>query len=101
MELRMSVTDGIAVIQVFGDVDASNAHELRDLSLSALRDGATALVMDCSGLTFIDSAGLSALIAAYRAADVQWGTVTIRNPPPMARRVLEITGLDAVLNIEH
>jgi anti-sigma B factor antagonist len=100
MHLTTEVHDGVGVVRVQGDVDASNADQLRDASLRVLGDGASSLVVECSGLKFIDSAGLSALIAAYRAADVQWGTVTIRNPPDTARRILELTGLDKVLVIE-
>jgi anti-anti-sigma factor len=94
------VTNGEAVMHVTGEVDASNASELRDAFLSVLGDGARSLVIDCARLTFIDSTGLSAIIAANRAADLQFGTVTVRNPSPMVMRLLEVTGLADRLTTE-
>jgi anti-sigma B factor antagonist len=87
-------------MSVFGEVDASVADELRSAFLSALGDGAQSLVIDCSKLTFIDSSGLSAIITANRAANLQFGSVTIRNASPMVLRVLDITGLDQVVTVE-
>jgi anti-anti-sigma factor len=47
-------------------------------------------VLDLSDLTFIDSSGISLLVVALG----QDRAVTLRNPQPFVSRVLELTGLD-------
>jgi anti-sigma B factor antagonist len=101
LRLNTVVQDGVAIICVEGEVDLSNAVDLRDASLAALSDGASSLVVDCTELTFIDSTGLGALISAYREAHERLGSVTIRHATPMMLRVLETTGLDEFLTVEQ
>ena len=50
-------------------------------------------MIDCQEVTFMDSAGLSALVEAQRGATLEFGTVTLRNPSELIVRLLEITGL--------
>jgi anti-sigma B factor antagonist len=100
VRLTTEVHDGVATIRIEGDVDMSNAPDLHDAFRDALSDGASSLVVDCAELTFIDSSGISALISANHEANLQWGTVTVRNPSPMVLRMLEITGLDQALTID-
>jgi anti-sigma B factor antagonist len=101
VQVSTEVRDGVGFIAVVGEVDGSTSAELRDAFLAVLGDGARDLVIDCAELTFIDSSGLGALITANRAASLQFGSVTIRNPSAMVLRLLEITGLDSRLVIER
>jgi anti-sigma B factor antagonist len=100
MPVSTEVREGVGIIRVAGDLDLTNALELQDVFLALLSDGARGLVIDCKELTFIDSTGLNALVSANRAANLQFGTVTIRNPSPMVVRLLQVTGLDRFLIIE-
>ena len=101
VQVSTEVRDGIGFIAVVGEVDGSTSAELRDAFLAVLGDGARDLVIDCAELTFIDSSGLGALITANRAASLQFGSVTVRNPSAIVLRLLEITGLDSRLVIER
>jgi anti-anti-sigma factor len=100
VDVTSEVRDGVGIITVAGEVDSSNAAELRDIFLAVLREEPQSLVLDLAELTFIDSSGLGALISANREANVQFGTVTIRNPSAFVLRLLEETGLDQRLTIE-
>jgi anti-sigma B factor antagonist len=100
MLLTTEVDGPVATIRVEGEVDASNASEVRDAFLAVLSDGAVSLVIDCEKLSFIDSMGLSAIVSATREAKLQWGTVTVRNASDIVRRVLDITGLHQAVILE-
>jgi anti-sigma B factor antagonist len=52
------------------------------------------VVLDLSGLTFIDSSGIGAIHAARRLTIKNGGTLVVSRPSPQVHRVLEITGLD-------
>jgi anti-anti-sigma factor len=53
-------------------------------------------VFDLSGLRFIDSAGIAVLLEAAERV----GSISVRDPAPPVRRVIEVTGLTEVLPLE-
>ena len=63
--------DGAVVVRLAGELDLYNAHAVRDQLLAAAERGPERLVVDLSGLTFIDSTGLGVLIEARKAVPVR------------------------------
>ena len=101
--LQVSVeqpADGSFLVAASGELDLSNSKSLED-AVSAARDrGARSLVLDLSGLTFMDSSGLRLLIDTWNEANVADRTLSIVvRAGGLVRRLLEITGCDAVLPI--
>ena len=84
-----------ALIVVVGDLDLTNAEELRSAVDWALR-GASHVVFDMSELTFMDSSGLAVLIDAAVRAE----SVVLRSVAPMVTRVIELTGVGTMFRIE-
>ena len=79
-------------LRVEGEVDLSNAHELAGAIQEACAGGDEVLI-DLSGLTFIDSSGLHAIDRV--AATVPGGTpVVLLDVPPRVARLIELLGLD-------
>ena len=91
--MRLSITaevvDGVCVVRVSGDVDIATAGQLRD-ALVTSADGGHPVVADLSGVTFLDAAGLSALVAGRRATG---GRLRIVGATGVAHRILSLTGL--------
>ncbi len=52
-----------------------------------------------SALEFIDSSGLSVLVAGLKRLRNSDGNLTLRSVPEQTRRVLEVSGLSRVLTI--
>jgi anti-sigma B factor antagonist len=89
-----------AVVTVRGELDLATAPELESALLPGLRDGGSA-VLDLRGLEFMDSTGVRVIVSAHLAAQEHGGNLAlVRTVPdgPVAR-VLEISGLDAVLDL--
>ena len=89
-----------AVVAVRGELDLATAPQLESALLPGLRDGGSA-VLDLRGLEFMDSTGVRVIVAAHHAAEEHGGSfVLVRTEPdgPVAR-VLEISGLDAILKL--
>jgi anti-sigma B factor antagonist len=89
-----------AVVTVRGELDLATAPQLESALLPGLRDGGSA-VLDLRGLEFMDSTGVRVIVAAHLAAQELGGSLAVvRTEPdgPIAR-VLEISGLDTVLNL--
>jgi anti-anti-sigma factor len=83
-----------ARVAVSGEVDLATADVLRDSLLGVLRDETpTMLGVDFAGVTFLDCAGISALVAVRNAAARTGRQLRITHAQPIVRRVLDLTGL--------
>lgn len=87
---------GATVVVLSGELDSSNAALLESALASITGAGSAQLIFDLSALRFMDSAGIAVLLGA--AAKVE--AVRLRDPSPIVRRVIELTGLSDVLEIE-
>jgi anti-sigma B factor antagonist len=87
---------GAQVVILSGELDSSNAASLQERVASIPPQPAQPLIFDLTGLRFMDSAGIAVLIGAATKAS----SVSLRNPSPIIRRVLEATGLSSVFSIE-
>ena len=90
---------GGTLLVLEGEVDPHTTEQLDEAVDAALADAGD-LVLELSGVTFIDSAGLRSLIRAQRQVDEAGGSPVLRAPRPSTRRVLEITGLTDELTVE-
>jgi len=88
--------DGTIVVSLSGELDSSNAAGLAERIESTVAPRPPRLVFDLSGLRFMDSAGIAVLVGV--AAEIS--AVQVRDPTPIVRRLIEVTGLSGVLRIE-
>lgn len=89
------------LIKVAGEVDVSNASELRDAIDAKLPEVAGELVVDISDVPYIDSTGIGVLVgAAHRASDAGASLVVAR-PQRNVARVLGLLGVGRDLNIRE
>jgi anti-sigma B factor antagonist len=95
------VGDGISVVAVRGDADLHTAHELRSAIGDAIDGGATALVVDLSETTFIDSMTLGVLLGAVKRLRPVGGRVSVVCTDANIRRIFEITLLDRVFSLQE
>lgn len=87
-----------AMVRVRGEVDLSTVSELATALEGVAERGD--VLLDLSQLDFIDASGLRALVQADRRLRHEGHRLVISEPPPMALRLLEITRLMHVLDIE-
>jgi anti-anti-sigma factor len=88
-----------AVVTAAGEIDLTNAGSLRDALLSALNAGALGLVVDLTAATFLDSAGVAALVRAWRRAGAMEATVRVAVSSAAVLRVLELVGIDQLIEV--
>jgi anti-sigma B factor antagonist len=87
------------VVAVTGELDIATAPKTWEVLAQAFeRDGHIAI--DLSGVTFIDSQGLKLFVRAYKRITRDGGRLVLRHPRPYARKMLDVTGLDKVFDIE-
>ena len=92
-------SDQTAVVTAAGEIDLTNAEWLRDALLSALNAGASGLVVDLTATTFIDSAGVTALVRASRRASASDAVLRLAVTAPAVLRVLNLVGIDQLISV--
>lgn len=85
------------VILLTGDLDMAAVDVFRDRIRGAFSPGD--LIIDLGGVGFMDSSGLSALLVAHVDCEKSGTRLFLRNVPPRLQRLLELAGLNDVLNI--
>ena len=83
------------VLSVYGELDVASAPILEKQVKRLQWAGAASIVIDLSGLHFIDSSGLHVLIRAH--GRVPEGQLSLLRGPRTVHRVFELTGTDALL----
>ncbi|NEC63096.1 STAS domain-containing protein [Streptomyces sp. SID9727] len=87
------------VVTPVGELDHHTADLLREPLESAVEQGHTRLVVDCSRLDFCDSTGLNVLLGVRLKAEEAGGGVHLAAMQPVVARVFEITGAEAVFTV--
>jgi anti-anti-sigma factor len=93
------VDDRTTVIAVEGEIHVSTAPEFSGVLAAAIEAGRTSLVLDLSGVMFIDSTGLSVLLNALRRVTRAGGGMAVVCQNPTVLRLFEITRLDSTFAI--
>lgn len=78
-------------------MEASTAPETAAQLKGVILEGGTRLVLDLSGVTFLDSVALAVLVSALKLARGQGGDVVLLRPAPLVRSLLEVTRLDRII----
>ena len=79
-----------------GDLDAATAPVLDDVVDSLIEAGSHSIELDCAGLEFMDSSGLSSIVRTMKLLGDD-GTLRLLNTGRHVRKVVEICGLSALL----
>lgn len=90
-DLSTSQHDGLSIVRMSGELDLASSDRLSAL-LSDLSD--QTVVVDLAELTFIDSSGIAALVAAKDRLRSAGRELVLTRPQPNVDRVLEMTGLE-------
>jgi stage II sporulation protein AA (anti-sigma F factor antagonist) len=98
---RLTITrasvDGVGVVTVRGEIDHHTGDPLRK-ALALPGGTAPRIVVDLSGVTFMDSSGINILVATHNAARDAHGWLRLAAPTDSVLRTLRIVGLDAVID---
>jgi anti-sigma B factor antagonist len=88
------------VLAVYGEADLHSAPELRERLRMAMADGATGLVVDLSGVAFVDSTSLGVLLGAMKQLRDEDRELRLVVPQHDVRRIFELTLLDHVFALD-
>jgi len=100
LDVTASRAGETATVIVAGDVDSASAGLLIEACDAQIEAGATGIRLDLSDTSFVDSSGLVVLLDVRAATSSAGVTLTLRRPSRAVRRVLELTELVSVFQLE-
>ena len=89
---------GSSVVVLRGDVDLSSSPEARKLLLSCI-GGSDRVLVDLSGVSYIDSSGIASLVEALQVSKKNGKQFALAAASKPTRRVLELARLDKVFTM--
>lgn len=90
---------GWSVLELVGQLDVATAPGFRQTLQEAQYGRGRRIVLDLSGLEFIDSFGLGVVVGGLKRARAHGGELVVAAGDGRVRHVFEVTGLDAVVRI--
>ena len=103
MDVTLGVRPGDdgTVVAVSGEVDVCTEAPLQQALLRIMREHGARLLLDVSGVSFMDCAGLRALLATRRRAEMHGGFLRLIATSAAVRRIIELTGAHEALATER
>ncbi len=98
MSYEIREESGYAVVELLGEIDLSCSPRARETILGCLEKGSNVLV-DLSGVTYIDSSGVASLVEAYQNAKKSQQRFGLVGVSDAAMSVLQLARLDKVFPI--
>ncbi|MBX3284900.1 MAG: STAS domain-containing protein [Acidimicrobiales bacterium] len=92
--------DASGVLALAGEIDLSTSHLLVDAIDAAIEAGSTTVVLDFGEVTFVNSTGLGAMVAATKRLRQLGGDLVLRHFRGIPASALATTGLDRFFTID-
>jgi anti-sigma B factor antagonist len=97
LDIQVDLDRGCTICRPVGELDAFTVSQFRQ-TLAELASSPQ-LLIDLSGVPFVDSAGLGALIGGIRRVRELGGDVAVACPRPTLTRLLRTTGFDRIVTV--
>ncbi len=100
MKISARRVEKATIFDVSGDIDMSNSPELRKALLHEIRDArASRVVLNLSGMKYIDSSGVASLVEGLKASRDMGSRLVLFGLSASAREVLQLSRLLKVFEV--
>jgi anti-sigma B factor antagonist len=99
LDVGVDRSEGCTFCRPVGELEAFTVSLFRQTVAELVSIAGLALILDLTGVTFVDSAGLGALIGGIRRVRECGGQVVVACPRRRLAELLHTTGLDRIVPI--
>ncbi len=91
----LNTAERVARVELHGELDTAMVPSVRKRLAGIEGD----IELDCAGLVFIDSAGISLFVEMYHDCFSRGAKLSVVNAPRRVTRLLELTGVDRLFAV--
>jgi len=91
--------DPYTIVEVAGEADVTNCDSLREVLEAEVAKQPRTLIIDLSGLRFMDSSALHVILRANRAMDRQGSVLALASPREPVAKMLRLTAADQLIPV--
>ena len=100
MEINAKSVDRNLLLELSGEIDHHGARNaMRELELAVDAALPKKLVLDMTGVTFMDSSGIALILRAQQRMRLLDGSLLVCHVPEQAKRVLDAAGIGRLVTI--
>lgn len=101
MQIRARNNERELLLELSGEIDHHGARNaLKEVEMAIDAALPRLLLLDLSGVTFMDSSGIALILRSQQRMQLLDGSVVLRNVPSQARRVLDAAGIGRLVSIQ-
>lgn len=98
MELNAQKRGSRLIVQLSGELDHHSAEQTRIMLDTLLKDVTIhEMILDLSGMSFMDSAGLGVVLGRFRKLSMRGGKLVVKGMNPSIDRIFRMSGLYAIV----
>ncbi|MFA5068918.1 MAG: STAS domain-containing protein [Candidatus Omnitrophota bacterium] len=99
MRISQKEIDGITTYEISGDIDINSSPEVREFFEKGLKGKMMKVLVNLSGVPYVDSSGLATLVEMLKKTRSYGGRLRISNLAPKVKSLFEITKLEKLFEI--
>jgi len=99
MQITETTEQTIPVVLITGDIDLETSPQLREFLKPKSAKKTPKLLLDFSGVSYIDSSGLATLIEYFQAVQGYGGKLALASLSPRVKNVFEIVRLEQIFTL--
>jgi anti-sigma B factor antagonist len=96
VQISEKIEQEVPVVSISGDIDLESSPKLRDFLKPKAAQKTPRLLLDFSGVNYIDSSGLATLIEYFQSVQGAGGKLALASLTPRVKNVFEIVRLEQI-----
>jgi anti-sigma B factor antagonist len=94
-----SDSEPYTLVELTGEADVTNSDALREVLDAEVAKQPRTMIIDLSGLRFMDSSALHVILRANRVMDRQGGVLALASPREQVAKMLRLTAADQLIPV--
>jgi len=99
MNLLVTQSNDFTIVSVDGRIDTTNANEFEKPMVELIEGGTHKIILDCSDLNYISSAGLRVFIIIQKKIIAVQGEFKLVNLQPAIQEIFDISGFSSIFKV--
>lgn len=99
MQIHEAIEDGATIVAVQGHIDTMSAGQFEARLQQLIADGARRVCIDCSALSYVNSAGLKGFLVAAKELDALAGRLVLCSLSPNVLSIFDMIGFTQIIPI--